>query len=270
VIIPQSGRAGWLNGRRACAIVCPKSSRSAMIWVMESQQPIIEPENLAARRILAVTEEELQRIILDIHDGPVQQLFAARSQLSALQSRRAHGETITPADYDQSLERISRLVDGALVEIRNFLGTFRPPNFAQRDLVDIIRNLLAYHEETTGCQVELDAPDRLQTAVALPTKIALYRICQEALSNAYRHSGARQQWVRIVEQEASLILVIWDEGRGFVPPPLTGPTATERHEHIGLRGMRDRVALIGGLFELSSTPERGTRITVQAPVGDKP
>ena len=225
-----------------------------------------QEEQLAAQRILAITEEELQRIILDVHDGPVQQMFAARSQLSALQNRRAHGESIPEADYDQVIARLVRLMDGALGEIRTFLGAFRPPNFAHRDLIDILQDLLMYHEETTGCEVYFHGPERLQTAVSLPIKIALYRICQEALSNAYRHSGARQQWVRIAEAADELTLAVWDKGRGFTPPPLTGPAATEREEHIGLRGMRDRVALVGGVFDLQSSPQQGTHITVRVPI----
>ena len=234
---------------------------------MESHVPGQEKQ-LAAQRILAITEEELQHIILDIHDGPVQQLFAARSQLSALQNRRVHGEAIPEAEYDQAIQRLARLMDGALAEIRTFLGAFRPPDFAHRDFIEIIQDLLIYHEETTGCDVFFVGPECLQTAVSLPVKIALYRICQEALSNAYRHSGARQQWVRIRENTDYLTLAVWDEGRGFTPPPLTGPGATEREEHIGLRGMRDRVALVGGVFDLQSSPQQGTHITVRVPIYD--
>jgi signal transduction histidine kinase len=233
-----------------------------MILSMESQ-PSTPTDPIAARRILAVTEEELQRIILDLHDGPVQQLFAARSQLSALQNRRGRGETLAAADYDTTLARISKLLDGALAEMRTFLGAFRPPDFAHRDLIDILGDLLAYYEETTGCQAHFAAPPRLQGHLSLPAKIALYRICQEALSNAYRHSGMKEQWVQVSETAVSLILTIWDEGRGFTPPPLTGPAATEAGAHIGLRGMRDRVALVGGVFELQSSPQAGTRIRVE-------
>lgn len=227
-----------------------------------------QEEQLAAQRFLAISEEELQRIILDVHDGPVQQLFAARSQLSALQNRRARGESIPEADYDQAVGRLVRLIDGALAEIRSFLGAFRPPDFSHRDLIEILQDLFVYHEDTTGCQVCYSGPEGLPTAVSLPIKIALYRICQEALSNAYRHSGARQQWVRVAHSPGELMLAIRDEGRGFTPPPLSGPSATQREEHIGLRGMRDRVALVGGVFDLRSSPQQGTHITVRVPLYD--
>ena len=225
------------------------------------------PQNLAARRILAVTEEELQRIILDIHDGPVQSLFAALTQINLIQKRRARGESVSLEECDQLFARLNTLTEVALGEIRNFLGTFRPPDFAHRELADIIQGLLIYHELTTGCSVEFTAVPHPITA-PLPVKIALYRICQEALSNAYRHAQAGQQWVRLDVETGQIILEVRDDGLGFTPPPLSGPEATEREEHIGLRGMRDRIALVGGQFELVSAPGQGTRVIVRVPTDE--
>lgn len=223
------------------------------------------PQKLAAQRILAVTEEELQRIILDIHDGPVQSLFAALTQINLIQKRRTRGDTVSLEECDQLFSRLNSLMETALGEIRNFLGTFRPPDFARRELADIIQGLLLHHEMTTGCEVEFTAVPHPITA-PLPVKIALYRICQEALSNAYRHAQAPRQWVRLDVEDGQIILEVRDDGKGFVPPPLSGPEATEKEEHIGLRGMRDRIDLVGGTFELFSAPGQGTRIVVRVPV----
>ncbi len=224
----------------------------------------LEEKELAARRILAVTEEELQQIVLDIHDGLVQQLFAAQTQVSAIRARRAAGQAITEAEWDAHLERLAAVLGQALQEIREFLGAFRSPNFAQRELADVIRGLARQHEAFTGCEVTLTIAERPLPA-SLPVKIALYRICQEALSNAFRHGRTRQQWVRLSRDEAWICLEIEDKGQGFRPPPLAGDNATEREEHIGLRGMRDRVGLIGGQFYLDSAPGQGTRILVRVP-----
>ncbi|MFO7683553.1 MAG: sensor histidine kinase [Chloroflexota bacterium] len=234
-----------------------------------ASQPIPREEYLAAQRILAVTEEELQRIVLDIHDGPVQQLFAARAQLGALQARRARAEPLTEADYDLFLRRVTTLLDGALAEIRTFLGTFRPPDFARRPLADIVQGLLLQHEDLTGCEVDYLPPKRPLPVLSLSKKIALYRLCQEALSNAYRHAGTNQQWLRLNADDRYVTLEVWDKGKGFEPPPLAGPQATEREEHIGLRGMRERVALVGGVFALYSSPGKGTRITVSIPIEEE-
>ncbi|HID51145.1 MAG TPA: sensor histidine kinase [Anaerolineae bacterium] len=223
-----------------------------------------EEKELAARRILAVTEEELQQIVLDIHDGLVQQLFAAQTQVSAIRARRAAGQTVTEAEWDAHLEQLTAVLGQSLQEIREFLGAFRSPSFAQRDLADIIRGLARQHEAFTGCEVTLAIDDRPLPA-SLPVKIALYRICQEALSNAFRHGRTRQQWVSLTRENNWIRLEVQDKGQGFQPPPLAGDNATEREEHIGLRGMRDRVGLIGGQFRLDSAPGKGTRVIVRTP-----
>lgn len=222
-----------------------------------------QKSDLASRRILSVTEEELSRIILDIHDGPVQYLFAALSLLTRLQHQIA---TESPANIDvyPALTQVERLVEASLHEIKSFLGTFRPPEFHRRPLPSIIEGLVIQHEEWTGNTVELTI-EALPDEVALPVKIALYRIVQEALSNAYRHAGVDRHWLRLWQEGEFICLVVIDKGRGFEPPPLDGPAATEREEHIGLRGMRDRVALLGGEFQLISRPGEGTRITVKVP-----
>lgn len=219
--------------------------------------------DLASRRILSVTEEELSRIVLDIHDGPVQYLFAALSQLTRLQ-HEADAEMPEKEALLSTLSQVSHLVEASLHEIKSFLGTFRPPEFNRRSLLSIIEGLVIQHEEWTGTSVELTV-ETAPESVALPVKIALYRILQEGLSNAYRHAEVTKQWVRLWQEENRVCLEVVDKGRGFDPPPLDGPAATEREEHIGLRGMRDRVALLEGEFQLYSQPGEGTRIVVKVP-----
>jgi signal transduction histidine kinase len=219
-------------------------------------------DHLAARRFLPVTEEELQRIILNIHDGPVQQLFAALSQLSLIQSH-----VISDAECEIVLNRVTGLIEAALAEIKTSLGTFRPPEFARRDLVSVLEGLILQHEEFTGCEVELDVADAIPP-VNLPIKIALYRVLQEALSNAYRHAGVTRVDVRLAADASQVRLEVIDKGRGFTPPPLSGPEATECVEHIGLRGMRERVMLVGGTFDVRSAPGAGTHIRVEVPTDE--
>ncbi len=219
---------------------------------------------IAGRRILAVTEEELQRIILDIHDGPVQKLFAALSQVNLLQHQLERASSSDSNALAPGLVRIALLLEDSLNEIRTFLGTFRPPEFAKRDLLSVLEGLILQHEAMTGLRVVFQVNGELP-CVALPVKIALYRILQEALSNIYRHAQTQEPHVRLWVEGDSLWLEVSDEGVGFTPPPLSGPTATERQEHIGLRGMRERVALVGGVFDLWSRPGQGTCITVKVP-----
>src|SRR6185436_19565544 len=97
--------------------------------------------NLASRRLLAVTEEELSKIILDIHDGPVQYLFAALSLLTKIQNQ-IESQPDVSAEILPTLGRVSGLVEESLREIKSFLGTFRPPEFQRRSLASIVQGLV--------------------------------------------------------------------------------------------------------------------------------
>ncbi|HEU4565011.1 MAG TPA: sensor histidine kinase [Gemmatimonadaceae bacterium] len=230
---------------------------------MSSTTPDSERELDASRRMLHVSERELQRILLDIHDGPVQYMYAALSQLELL--RRALNGSPAGADEEvrERLGRIGHLLESGLNEIRSFIGAFRPPEFEGRDLRTLLEGLVMQHEAATDTEVVLDAPSALP-ALDLAAKIALYRVLQEGLSNAYRHGGGDRVVVRVRESgEAStrrLRMEIADNGAGF------DPAESSRHQKFGLAGMRDRVEMVGGTFALHSTPGVGTTVAVEVPL----
>jgi signal transduction histidine kinase len=236
----------------------------AALLLEEHHQLTWGPLRQAGRRILSVTEEELQRLILDIHDGPVQNLFAASSHVALLQSQIEDGPPALRRELAPTLDRLALLLDRALHDIRSTLSGFRLAEFQRRPLDDVLRGLALQHETLTGNHVELEIEGACRP-VSLPVKIALYRVLQEGLSNAYRHAGVDRHAVRLSQQDSWVTLEVADQGRGFEPPPLEGPGATERAEHIGLRGMRDRVHLVGGRLRVFSSPGAGTRVIVQVP-----
>jgi signal transduction histidine kinase len=214
-------------------------------------------------RILSVYEEELNRIVLDVHDGPVQNLFAV---LSILMGMRRDIELHSPPSDAllPKIDQINSLVEASLHEIKFFLGTFRSPEFQKRSISSIMQTLILQHEEWSGQTVHLTL-EPLPETTTLPVKIALYRIVQEALSNTYRHAGVEQIWVKFWLEDKWIGIEVRDQGRGFEPPPLEGPDATDRVEHIGLRGMRERIHLLGGTFTVESHPGEGTKIVVKVP-----
>ena len=159
-------------------------------------EPLMTPSELARRRILAVTDEELQRIVLDIHDGPVQKLFAAAMQLELMHTKldALCLDVLEPPEQTEfriGLERISQLLDSSLQEIRFTLGAFRHAEFENHNLITIIEDVIAQHQSLTGMAVEFGVDGNLPD-VTLPVKIATYRILQEALSNVYRHAGVNR------------------------------------------------------------------------------
>ncbi len=223
--------------------------------------------NLAAQRLLAVTEEELQHIVLDIHDGPVQNLFAALSQLTLLRARVSAGQSSPDREaWLPVVNRTINLLETSLKDIRDLLGVFHAPEFAQSGLAEIVEGFVVQHESLTSSAVTLEIAPSIPEDVSLPVKIALCRILQEALANVRRHSGANTATVNLSSDGDKIILKIADHGRGFEPPPLTGPQATESHEHIGLRGMRERAVLVGGKLFVESRVGEGTRVRVEVPI----
>lgn len=216
--------------------------------------------------MLQIAEGELQRIILDIHDGPVQNMYAALSQINLLQ-KALDRLTVPPdscAELMQRAERVEGLLEQSLSEVKTFISTFRAPEFQRRDLVSILEGLIIQHEELTGTTVTLSVDGTIPD-VSLPAKIALYRIVQEALSNAYRHAGVDSHEVRLLGDDESIAMEVVDEGIGFDAEMFTAESQADLGAHIGLRGMQERARLLGGSFCVDSRPGRGTVIRVRLP-----
>jgi signal transduction histidine kinase len=145
------------------------------------------------------------------------------------------------------------------------VSTFRAPDIAERGLVGVIEELVVGHEARTGSSVELTMAAEMP-AVPLAVTVAVYRIVQEALSNVERHSGVKSADVRLWAEGDCLVAEVTDAGRGFTPPALVGPDATNLPAHIGLRGMRERVALVNGTLRVESRPGGGTRVRAEVPL----
>jgi signal transduction histidine kinase len=215
----------------------------------------------AARGLLAAAERDLQQIILDIHDGPVQDIFGALSQVQVLRHRAdlAHPERAL------ILTRVAASLERALGEIRNFIGAFRPPEFERRSIGPILEGLVVQHESLTGTTVDLHVDGELP-AVPIPIKISLYRILQEALANTTRHAGVLEMEVAVRADRGDIVMEVSDHGKGF---DVNKVLASELDVgvtggHFGLRGMRDRVEIMNGQLSIVSGPG-GTRVTIRLP-----
>ncbi|HET9984048.1 MAG TPA: sensor histidine kinase [Longimicrobiales bacterium] len=222
-----------------------------------------QPEIQASRSLMQVAEWELQQVLQDIHDGPVQHMYAALSQLDLLQRALEASPAGPSAEAWARLDRIRRLLEAGLADIRTYIGGYRTPEFDSRELVPLLQGLAMQHEALTDTRVPIEVPGPVPEP-PLPVKIALYRVLQEGLSNAYRHGGAAEVAVRLaVDGTAAatrLRLTLRDDGAGFdvdrLPPG----------RHFGLQGMRDRMGMVGGSFQLDSAPGGGTTITVEVPL----
>lgn len=210
----------------------------------------------------ATEAQPLHRLLLDLHDGSVQYVYAALLQLDLL-DRDLDRVCSVGQEVRERVDQTRRLLEDALGEVRSFIGALRPPGTETNDLPALLRSVGREHEGRTGTQVEIVIESE-PPAVSLPVRIALYRVLQEALSNAHRHGGAGHVTIRLAmtgrRRVAGLRLTITDDGIGFTP----GAADSGPHfgRHFGLQGMRERIEALGGSFRVSSRSGEGTAIAV--------
>jgi len=205
----------------------------------------------ASERLLTVEEDERRRIALELHDGVGQVLTAMTLTLDA-----AGGSPGSRATA-QRVSSARRMAETALAEVRHLAHRMRPARIEERGLTAAIRDLAGQ----SGFPVRVHVDPQVDPLPGLdPTAtVGVYRIVQEALANAARHSGAPVAHVWISALEARLVVVVADEGRGFDPGAAVDPG-------IGLAGMYERAELLGGRLSIHSSPGNGTRVALDLPL----
>jgi signal transduction histidine kinase len=223
----------------------------------------------AMAQILQEDERVLGRVGLDIHDGPTQQLSVALLEVQLLEADLADAEEAgrpAPESLRPSLGRIYETVGGALYEMRELIGHLRPTQFEDRRLPDILQDAIAAFEARGDCRVAATWEGEFPVnGVPATQRIALYRILQESLTNAHRHGHATLVTVLCREEGDGTTLVVTDDGAGFDPEAVQRKRPGVPLQRFGLHGMRDRSQMLGGTFEVTSAPGRGTTVRVFVP-----
>ena len=179
-------------------------------------------------------------------------------------ARELHDGVAQILDLLPLLQQLTGMLEKGLLETRRTIADLRPPDLSGRGLVAALEDLVREMEARWSRTIEAEFPQ--QVADLTPTQeILLYRIVQEALTNACRHSGARRIRVQLHPdlKEGWWILTVEDDGEGFNPEEAKG------RDRWGLIGMEERARLLGGRFLLRSRPGEGTRIEVRIPRGKR-
>jgi signal transduction histidine kinase len=204
----------------------------------------------ASERLLTVQEDERRRIAGELHDGVGQVLAALTLTLDAASSAPR------PGVATRRIRLARRLADTALAETRDLAHRLRPARLEERGLVAALRDLA--HQSGFPVHVVAEAATTDPHVLGPTATVEVYRIVQEALANAARHSGAPRAQVSIKRQDERLTVVVADEGRGF-------DLAEVPESGIGLAGMLERSRLLGAQLAIESAPDAGTRVTVSLP-----
>jgi signal transduction histidine kinase len=208
----------------------------------------------AAARATALNERFLRRISAELHDGPVQDLGLALLRLDHISPRCDVRPSAGRQPAEDTLGVVQNSLQRALQEVRAISAGLGLSQLSSLSLAETVTRVVRTHERRTGTKVTI-ALAGLPDQAALPIKITLYRVVQEALSNAYRHAGGIAQQVRVCSTADTLHIEIVDGGPDFVDG-----TSSNGVDHLGLIGMRDRVESLGGQFQVKSTVGRGTTV----------
>lgn len=203
--------------------------------------------------------EERNRLAREIHDTLAQGLTATGLQLESAEALLDDAAEAERAR--EPLRRAISLTRSNLDEARRSVLDLRAAPLEGRSLPAALQALVDRWEAETGVATRFGA---VNGSHPLPPRVevALYRVCQEALTNVARHAGADRVTVRLVATPDEVWLVIHDDGRGFDP-------SRAREDSHGIVGMRERVGMIGGALEVDSGPDGGTRLEVRVPLGGK-
>ena len=200
-------------------------------------------------------EEERARLARELHDETVQTLIALEHRAHML--RRALERD--PAAAAGKADELTEMAAGAVQEVRRVIRALRPLFLDDLGWLPAVQALVDDLNRSGSMTAALHVsgpPRRLDPAVEL----TLYRITQEALGNAARHSNAQQVQVAVQFTDGALELAVRDDGQGFAPPSRADELASAGH--FGLVGMVERAQLVGASLQIESTPGRGTRIQV--------
>lgn len=209
------------------------------------------------------TETLLGRIGSDIHDGPVQYLSLMKLKLGRLADFPEKNGA--PPALEERDREIVDLADHVMEELRSISAGLSLPELEHLDTEDVIVLAIERHENLTGSHVER-AIEPLAAEVSHPLKICLYRIVQEGLRNAAKHAEARGQKVAALVTGNSIQLTVADAGPGLSDDAANGESGSPT-AHLGLTGIRSRVAAFGGTFDVRSATGSGTVLTVTLPIG---
>jgi signal transduction histidine kinase len=200
-------------------------------------------------RELSVLQERA-RLARDLHDAVSQKLFSvrAKARASAILVRR------DPARAIEEIDSIAALAGEAHAELRAVIDGLAPPELAAGGLAGSLRGYAALAGRTYGADVVVRVDDL--PGLDAPRQTAVYRIAQEAIGNALRHSGGAVS-VCLSRRQRSIVLEVSDAGRGFdVSAPQQG---------LGLASMRERAGSVGGTLKITSVPGTGTRVRLTLP-----
>ena len=200
-------------------------------------------------------EEERRRVARDLHDELGQVLTAIKLTLGMI--LKDHPEL--DDEIREELEETVSIMDSAMRFTRTISTRLRPEMLDSLGLIPSIEHEVAFAEKRSGMRIRCTGPG-LRTRLDPQKEITLYRVVQEALNNIFKHAEASEAEVSIGEEDGAVLLQVRDNGRGVED------TDIETSRGLGVLGMRERIASVGGTLTIRSRPGGGTVLEAVVPI----
>jgi signal transduction histidine kinase len=243
-----------------------RDSRDGLEAAIAERTAELEDRTEEVRLLLAKVESEREgeriRVARELHDEMGQGLASLGMALYLLE-KRIGGED---ARADEKIADMRELLSGLSESMRRLIAGLRPSVLDKIGLPEALARLAEERAELSGIAIE--ASSSLPAGLVLPESLrsAAYRVAQEALSNAIKHSGSERVWLRLGAEEEKLVLEVEDSGAGFDPSPKGIGKSSIGPRSFGIIGMRERCRALGGGFSISSAPGRGTLVRAVFPL----
>jgi len=208
----------------------------------------------ALRQLNETLEEEIKRIAYAVHDEAGQLLVAVHLALAEVALE-------LPAPQQAQFARIKELLNQVEKHLRRYSHELRPTILDDLGWIPAVRFLADGISKRANLPIHIEAPNPERLPSAIET--TLYRIVQEALTNAVKHAKAGNVWIRARRENALLCCSIRDDGAGF---DIRQVQKTPQRKGLGLIAMQERVTAIGGTLQIDSGPGHGTILSIRIPL----
>jgi PAS domain S-box-containing protein len=234
-----------------------------IIGVVADISELKRAEELRARlttQLLAAQDDERRRVARELHDETGQSLTGLLVGLRMIEGAGTIGEAVERA------QQLGEIVTRTLLDVGRLARGLHPRALDDLGLSAAVTGQVQEFGHLHGIAVDarVKVPDAHRLPALLQTTV--YRVLQEALTNVAKHADARHVRVRLGREAAALTLWVQDDGIGMPPLAALRPGGAGNHRGLGLEGMRERVALLGGSLQLESRPGKGTAIAVRIPL----
>ena len=207
--------------------------------------------------LLRVQEEERKRISRELHDETGQALMVIRLYLGMMESA-ANGKQNVRGKIKETVEVVDRTIEG----IRRIIGKLSPLVLQELGLVAAIRKEAKDLAKNTGVKTRVLISEDVGR-LAPGTEQAIYRVVQEALHNVAKHAQAKSVTIQVARENDVVHVNVEDDGVGIQPS-----RGNPRDRSFGLAGIKERIAMLGGVSRVISTKGKGTRIEITVPAGE--